>query len=299
MKIARLLANPDKQKQYLFVKRHKFGFNYSGSLDSFIDWCIYFIGIFNEREINLIKDVGKSLKEKNVFLDIGSNTGEFCMTMAQIFPKVIGVEPFIHVYEQSLVNAKINNLSNIRVFNIALGEKKDKTKIFIPTTNNKGIATIIPPEKTTNFIEKEVLMLTADDFLADNNIEKIEIVKLDAQGYEINVLSGMKKILIDFKPIIFFDVHPKRNLKEDSQKMFEFFPQSYKIFGVARRIKVFGFINLNRYLLTYENRSPLFDRYLAVPQDKLYIMDNERLKKRFQNKLYTMDNEHLKKLFQI
>ena len=180
-----------------------------------------------------------------------------------------------------MVHAKINNVSNVRFFNIALGEKKGKIKIYLPSGNNKGIAKIILSEKITDHIEQEVSMLTADDLLADNNIEKIEIIKLDAQGYEYNVLSGMKKILIDFKPIILFDQFHKKN---DVPKVLEIFPRSYKIFGLARRKKVFGFINisLNRYLLSTEDRSPLFDIYLAVPQDKLYIMDNEHVRKRFQ-----------------
>ena len=124
-------------------------------------------------------------------------------------------------------------------------------------------------------------MLTADDLLADNNIEKIEIIKLDAQGYEMNVLSGMKKILMAFKPIILFDhVHKKKNFS----KILDIFPQPYRIFGLTQKKKVFGFINisLSRYLLSTEDRSPLFDIYLAVPQDKLYIMDNEHVRKRFQ-----------------
>ena len=66
-RIAHLLANPHKQKRYLFVKRHKFGFNYSGSLDSYVDWCVYFFGAYNEPELNIIKDVGNALEEKNVF----------------------------------------------------------------------------------------------------------------------------------------------------------------------------------------------------------------------------------------
>ena len=162
-----------------------------------------------------------------------------------------------------------------------MAKKKAKTKIYLPLGENKAIAKIISQEKTTNHIEQEVLMLTADDLLADNNIEKIEIIKLDAQGYEMNVLSGMKKILMAFKPIILFDhVHKKKNFS----KILDIFPQSYKIFGLAQRKKVFGFINisLSRYLLSTEDRSPLFDIYLAVPQDKLYIMDNEHVRKRFQ-----------------
>ena len=280
-RIAHLLANPYKQKRYLFVKRHKFGFNYSGSLDSYIDWRVFFFGAYNEAEINIIKDVSNALKEKNVFLDIGSSTGEFSISMAHIFPTVIGVEPLIHTYNQSLVHAKINNISNVRFFNIALGEKKDKTKIYFPSGANKGISKIISPEKLKNHIEQEVLMLTADDLLTDNNIEKIEIIKLDAQGYEMNVLSGMKKILMDFKPVILFDhVHKKENFS----KILDIFPQSYKIFGLVQRKKVFSFINilLNRYLLSTEDRSPLFDIYLAIPQDKLYIMDNKHVRKRFQ-----------------
>ena len=279
-RIAFLLANPRKQKRYLFVKRHKFGFNYSGSLDSYIDWRVFFLGAYDEAEINIVRDVSNALKEKNVFLDIGSSTGEFSISMAHIFPTVIGVEPLIHSYNQSLVHAKINNISNVRFFNIALGEKKSKTKIYFPPGANKGIAKIISQEKTTNHIEQEVLMLTADDLLADNNIEKIEIIKLDAQGYEYNVLSGMKKILIDFKPIILFDQFHKKN---DVPKVLEIFPRSYKIFGLSQRKKFFGFINIssNRYWLSAEDRSPLFDIYLAVPQDKLYIMDNEHVRKRF------------------
>ena len=54
---------------------------------------------------------------------------------------------------------------------------QDIRTIIIIEINAKGIAKIISQEKTTSHIEQEVLMLTTDDLLADNNIEKIEIIK--------------------------------------------------------------------------------------------------------------------------
>jgi hypothetical protein len=76
----------------------------------------------------------------------------------------------------------------------------------------------------SNFQKVKIIKL--DDFIK----EKIDLIKIDTQGWEPEVIEGAKKIIEKNKPIIFMEYSPAsyKQAKLDGQKMMKFLRKVYK-----------------------------------------------------------------------
>lgn len=139
-------------------------------------------------EIKLLK---KYLVEKDVVLDIGANIGYY----ATILSKIVGREGKVFCFEPDLKNfnyLKIatKKLNNTFVLNKAVGSKTEKIKIYTSKIINVDHRTYKPDQYDK---EIEIEALSIDDYLSSNL--KVDFIKIDIQGYEMEAIKGMKMIL--------------------------------------------------------------------------------------------------------
>ena len=178
---------------------------YEIDLNEAIDLGI-FLGIKNERKLYKIKRF-LNTNNKHVLVDIGSNIGSVTLPLAKLFSfsTVISIEPTNFAFLKLKKNLELNPDLEKRVkfvhssWNLKTKEKKHKVHLgALKKTSNKT--------KTLS----EVL----------NKIgKKIDFIKIDVDGYEINVLRSGKKIIKKYKPLIYF----------------EFAPYLYKEFGYSTK----------------------------------------------------------------
>lgn len=152
----------------------------------------------------------KIIKPGDVFLDIGANIGYFSLLIANSAPtvKVISFEPVRDIFQQLKENIALNNTKNVTVFNAAVGETKEEKEIFVSGADNLGMSSFQQPE---NFSGKKELVqvITLDDWFHRAGLAKIDIIKLDVEGSELNALKGMKQVLESFKPIVIVEINPE------------------------------------------------------------------------------------------
>jgi FkbM family methyltransferase len=156
------------------------------------------------------------LPQGGVFLDIGAHFGYYTLLAAHSNPSpavIVAVEPNNYNYALLQRNVHINSLSNVHVFNVALGDKTGEVTLFCADSNlgdhrvwSEG-ATIARP------IQK-VSMIAGDELLDSLGIREVHLIKLDVQGFEAHVISGLKRT---------FDRSPRCCI------VMEFWP-----FGIAR-----------------------------------------------------------------
>jgi FkbM family methyltransferase len=68
-----------------------------------------------------------------VYYDVGSNCGQFVIPLAKVvgkFGRVIAFEPHPSNYERLARNIELNQLGNVRVFRVALGDRERETDLF-------------------------------------------------------------------------------------------------------------------------------------------------------------------------
>jgi FkbM family methyltransferase len=192
--------------------------------DSFIVGGSFAMGnVWEPQYIELIYNIINTLNIKNpIFFDIGASTGSFSL-LQKCVPNITthSFEPIPNIFNILQKNIKLNNTENIFLNNFALGESDYETTIKLPEYSqveslgkDTGLATLGKrPLRFDKYVELPTKVITLDNYCEKNNINNIDIIKIDTEGYEYNILKGGKKIISKCKPIIFME-HNLTNMKQ-------------------------------------------------------------------------------------
>ncbi len=200
-----------------------------------------------------IKRFYKPYNVKTIF-DVGANIGQTSLFLSNHFPQadIFAFEPIKDTYELFKNNSK--NLPKIQPFNYAFGSQE--TQKLIQLRENSELNTLVNSKNTAVIEEKKVetvTIKTLDNFCKSKNIDKIDILKMDVQGYELEVLYGadyyLKNNLISFiyTEIDFNPDNQECQYFEDINKLFQQnnFRLSgfYEFFRWGENKRYFGFCN--------------------------------------------------------
>ena len=129
------------------------------------------------------------LKFGDAVIDIGANIGTVTLESAvKVSSKgrVYSIEPNKKTFKFLAENIKLNNLQNVKIFNVALGEKNDS--VFFSSKRSDDLNSVSITEEG-----EEISLCKLDDLPI--NESKIDLMKIDVLGYEKFVFGGAKKIL--------------------------------------------------------------------------------------------------------
>jgi FkbM family methyltransferase len=166
--------------------------------------------IMGSREILETEVVKKTLKKGDVCLDAGANIGYYCLLEAiRTKSKVYAFEPDKRNTNFLKKSIKKNKLKNIELYEMALSDQIGSQKIYF--SNQSNLNTLFKAEKS-NGITQIVKTTTIDQFTRD---KKIDFIRMDIEGFEYEVFTGMKKILESKKPLkIMVEFHSPTYTKE-------------------------------------------------------------------------------------
>ena len=182
------------------------------------------------------QDLGKQLlrhiTKDGVFLDIGANIGYHSLFVASILKgtgKVYAFEPIERLCKQLHESVTINNFSNIEICNFGISKKEGSETIYLRDENIGG-STLL--SKLDDFKLKEtqtVRLRGLDSFLGEN--AKVDVIKIDIEGYEYEALKSAAALLAHNHPVIFMEFSPR------------FYAQDYarKAYDLASFLKSFGY----------------------------------------------------------
>ena len=172
--------------------------------DSILCRVIY-EGNFELEELTYFK---KYIKKGDVILDIGSNIGLHALYASKLTGsdgKVFAFEPVKKTYMRLAENIGLNNFKNIKHFNLAISDVSGEAEI---TTSKDGYdawnsMAAATNEDEKNFIKEKIQTQTLDHFISTNvGSTKIDFIKIDTEGWELNVLKGGESYLKNNDPII-------------------------------------------------------------------------------------------------
>ncbi len=188
------------------------GIKYELDLTEGIDLSIYLFGgfqkhVFNNKNIKLTKNP--------IIFDIGANIGHMSLTYAKLFinSNIYSFEPTDYAYEKFIKNLELNQNIAKQIFPIKafLSDKtEDISNIKAYSSwkiakNSDNQIEIHKLHKGTSKTSSNTPSYKLDDFVEKNSISKIDFIKIDTDGHEIEVFKGAYNTIKKFKPYIVFE----------------------------------------------------------------------------------------------
>lgn len=180
-------------------------------------WCEG--SVHNQPLVERYYTLLKAQNDHFVVLDIGAQTGGFSL-LAKYFPNSTwhAFEPLNEVANELKTNLKMNDIEGVSVHEIALSNTSGVGNLVLPRNSSVlrrknfwGSATLAEkPRKAKKYHVRQVELSTLDDFISKNGIQKVDIVRVDTEGWEKYVLEGGQKLLEQHKPILFVKANPQK-----------------------------------------------------------------------------------------
>lgn len=158
------------------------------------------------REKLLTGTLQGELKEGDCVLDIGANIGYYALMEARLVGskgKVYAVEPVPHNIQLLQESVKLNNYNNIETFQQAIGQDDGTLSLYI--SDHPNWCSVYPSGKVMGQID--VVVNSLDSFL--KNKRRPDIIRMDVEGYEYEIVNGMRSLLESRVPLrLFIEFHP-------------------------------------------------------------------------------------------
>lgn len=144
-------------------------------------------------------EIGKHIKNGSI-LDIGANIGNhtlyFCNEMS--VSRCYCFEPIKSTYKIFQKNVQVNNLEDkVTLYKVAVGSKKGKAILSHYNVGNIGETSI------KNCEDGEIPVVSIDEMRFDT---KISLIKIDVEGFELEVIKGMQDTLRNNKPYVMVEI---------------------------------------------------------------------------------------------
>lgn len=144
------------------------------------------------------------LRPGMTFVDVGANVGYFTLLAASLGARVIAYEPTPAVFARLRQNVALNGFDNVMLVNAAVADQRGTLTLYQSPDD---------PEANNLFGDGdhsvEVAAVALDDDLKERGVQKVDLLKIDAEGAEPMVLLGSARLLSGSSaPSVILEVNP-------------------------------------------------------------------------------------------
>ena len=166
------------------------------------------------------------IKKGDIVFDIGANIGQSVCR----YSKLVGLDGKVFSFEPVKTNFQLLNkmkrilrLKNVTTFNLAMGRKSKKDSIHIPIMKNSNIEVGTRASlkysknefKNAIFRVENVNVKTIDELMIKLDLNRLDVIKSDTEGNELDVLRGGYNTINKYKPILILEInHKNKGLEE-------------------------------------------------------------------------------------
>ena len=141
-----------------------------------------------------------------VIFDIGANIGLFSLCCSRIPGAMIyGFEPVLRTYKFFEENVRNNAIKNVECIRLGLSDTVGRMMIGPVSERSDSAQYSVYTPVDREFaarLSEEAEFVTLDHFVSERNIEALNFIKIDAEGHDINVMTGGMESIERFRPVI-------------------------------------------------------------------------------------------------
>lgn len=159
-------------------------------------------------EVATVKLFRELAEQKSCIFDIGANVGYYTLLAALHLTKNQRVHAFEanpKVFKALEHNTELNSFGNVRLEQVVMSDEDGEVCFYLPPEEAQSNGSLLP-----GFIGDQKPILTKsirfDTYCARENIDKVDLLKIDVEGAELKVLKGMGTLLDKWLPDIICEV---------------------------------------------------------------------------------------------
>ncbi len=139
-------------------------------------------------------------------VDVGGNIGYYALLESRLVGptgKVIAIEPVPQNVDQLRRNVNANGRTNIEVHQLAIADRNGTLPMYLSARSNWHSLLPTPSSRICM-----VPVSTLDDFIASAAPDSVDLIRMDVEGYEIEIIKGMRQVLGQYNPYLLVELHP-------------------------------------------------------------------------------------------
>jgi FkbM family methyltransferase len=140
-------------------------------------------------------------------IDVGANVGVYTFSAAQqvgATGKVLAIEPFSGCVQCLEATCRINTITQVQVCAGAASDQAGMVKLSLNAASELNEICPIETDQPDQPFES-VPSFTLDDLIQQASWDRVDFLKIDAEGHELQVLQGATRILSEFRPVILYE----------------------------------------------------------------------------------------------
>lgn len=197
---------------------------------------LFLTGLYEPNEFCWLR---RYLEPGMTVIDGGANMGLYALYAARrVGPTgtIVAVEPSVREYDRLVAHVRLNRLRNVRCRRFALGRAATRGRLRIAAELNAGHNTLgeFGYEATELVRVEEVEVRALDAIVADEGLDRVDLVKLDLEGAEYDALLGAEATIRRFRPAILVELADRtlRHQGAHSGQIWDFLEgRGYTLYG--------------------------------------------------------------------
>ncbi|MDJ0704390.1 MAG: FkbM family methyltransferase [Leptolyngbyaceae cyanobacterium MO_188.B28] len=164
------------------------------------DFAFALLDLRKKRGFHFLRDLRYLSKESshpmNVIFDIGANIGDSTIGYKKYFPnsEIHAFEPVKDTFE--VLKKNTHNLQKIFLNNLALSSQPGEKRVFLRENSRVNSLRNEIKSDAQEIQKSQVFKIeTVDNYCEANGINKIDFLKTDTEGFDLEVLSGASRMI--------------------------------------------------------------------------------------------------------
>jgi FkbM family methyltransferase len=179
------------------------GVLYTGHSGNFIDFHILVYGAYEKPLLHFLRNTLRALVPSGgVFVDIGANTGQHSLFLSPYAEQVHAFEPYPPVLARFRSMVEANHIDNVAIHPVGLGREAARLPFHEPDPTNLGTGSFVDGFRSEDAAVQTLEIVVGDEALAAADVERVDLIKLDVEGYEKPVLEGLRATLAGSRPVV-------------------------------------------------------------------------------------------------
>jgi FkbM family methyltransferase len=148
-------------------------------------------------------------------VDVGAHVGYFTVSLARevgTSGQVIAVEPLASNLQLLEANVSLNELDNVRIFRLALGEREDHVPLQV--ASDPAFSSLHRPYLGSTAKTLSIRMSRLDRIWSECGRPFVTLVKVDVEGAELGVLEGSEDLLRSCSPLVMLEANDASHLDD-------------------------------------------------------------------------------------